>query len=160
MYLKVIISCFWLILCGVMLTSCATKNQSLKQNTSTSLQVLIKSPLLRINDAAFIHSDKNGILIQIYNLAQPILKLELKNKICVNSVCYERSNFNKKFFGYEYYERLIDEIISFSPIFNAKNKHQNNCGGFNQNIQNISYEICADKATFNTENVKIVLKKL
>lgn len=156
MYLKVIISCFCLVLCGVMLTSCASKN--LKSN-SASLQVLIKSPLLRINDAAFIHSGKNGILVQIYSLAQPVLKLELKNKICVNSVCYERLNFNKKFFGYEYYEHLIDEIISFSPIFNAKNKRQNNCGGFSQNIQNISYEICANKATFNAENVKIVLKK-
>ena len=156
MYLKVIISCFCLVLCGVMLTSCASKN--LKSN-SASLQILIKSPLLRINDAAFIHSGKNGVLVQIYSLAQPVLKLELKNKICVNSVCYERLNFNKKFFGYEYYERLIDEIISFSPIFNAKNKRENNCGGFSQNIQNISYEICANKATFNAENVKIVLKK-
>lgn len=157
MFLK-IISCLWLVACGVLLVSCATKTP--QQNALTSLQILIKSPLLRINDAGFANIGKKGISLEIYNLAQPILKLNLKEKICINNLCYDRLSFNKKFFGNAYYERLIDDIISFAPIFQAKNKSQNNCGGFSQNFKNIRYEVCENKSTFILENVKIVLKKL
>ena len=141
MFLK-IISCLWLVACVVLFVSCATKTP--QHNALTSLQILIKSPLLRINDAGFANIGKKGISLEIYNLAQPILRL----------------NFNKKFFGDAYYERLIDDIISFAPIFQAKNKSQNNCGGFSQNFKNIRYEVCENKSTFILENVKIVLKKI
>ena len=161
-YFKVILVSF---VFAIFITGCALKqgadNIKAQEQSSKSLQIFIKSPLIRINDAGFVHANKKGILVQVYSLAHPILQLALAQKICVNKACRARADFNKRFFGREYYNSLLDDIVLSKPIFNAKNLKANDCGGFSQKIEQISYEVCANKSTFSLANsVKISLTKI
>lgn len=136
--------------------SCASKNpeQNSKQYESKAVQMLIISPLVRINDAGFIHFNKNSLKVQIYSAGAGLFELKIGKKICINSTCYAPKDFNKKFLGEVYYENILADVIASKPLYNRK-VAQNDCGGFSQSFANISYEVCATKTTFKSKKAKI-----
>lgn len=138
--------------------SCASKNpaQTSQNESSKAARILIISPLVRINDAGFIHFNKNSAKVQIYSAGAGLFELKIAEKICVNSTCYERKDFNKKFLGDVYYEKILADVIAQKPLYNRK-VAQNDCGGFSQSFADISYEVCPAKTSFKSKKAKIEL---
>lgn len=147
---------FALVLSALVFSSCASKNpeQNSKQYESKAVQMLIISPLVRINDAGFIHFNKNDTKVQIYSAGTGLFELKIGKKICINSTCYVPKDFNKKFLGELYYENILADVIASKPLYNRK-VAQNDCGGFSQSFADISYEVCATKTTFKSKKAKI-----
>ncbi len=133
--------------------------------TPTSSQVFnltLISPMIKINDIVFLHKHKKGLNLQIYNTALNIANIKVYNKICINSACFEKTEFNKRFFLNSYYDDMFEDILLQKPIYNRKNLQKTECG-FNQNINNnlIQYEVCANNVKFiDTKNkIKIILRE-
>ena len=133
--------------------SCADKNPSI-QSKSQAVQMLIISPLVRINDSGFIHFEKNAIKIQVYGAGAGLFEMKISEQICINSACQKPETFNQKFFGDAYYSGLLADIISSKEIFSSKGS-PNECGGFSQKISNIEYEVCPTKTTFKNKKTRI-----
>lgn len=136
--------------------SCASKNpaQNSEQYESKAVQMLIISPLVRINDAGFIHFNKNALKVQIYSAGAGLFELKIAEKICINSTCYAPKDFNVKFLGDIYYENILADVIASKPLYNRK-PQPNLCGGFSQSFADISYEVCADRTSFKSKKAKI-----
>lgn len=130
---------------------------------SKSISLLIKSKILKVNDAGFIHFYKNYTNVQIYNSGKSVLNLNIKDKICINNACENKTEFNKKFFLNAHYEDLLEDILEARAIYDGKNLVKTNCG-FEQNLRNISveYKICGGKVRFTDQKngIKIVMKEL
>lgn len=120
-----------------------------------TLYILMKSDFLKVNNQAFLYKDKMGLEAEFYDLGRPFLKLQIGKKICINKNCYLKTSFNKKFFKAKYYPNLIEDIMTFKPIFSAKGYIGTNCG-FKQDLGNILYEVCGGKMKF--EDIKTGLK--
>lgn len=136
---------------------CANKNLAQNQKESKATQILIISPLARINDSGFIHFGKNSTLVQIYSAGAGLFELKIAEKICINGACSAPEVFNEKFFGTEYYGGILADIIASKPLFGAKTT-PNDCGGFSQKISDISYEVCENKTSFISKKAKIVFE--
>lgn len=136
---------------------------SIRPQISKPLKVTIISSMLKINDLGFLHRYKNYSELQVYASANPILKLKTGKKICVNSACYSAREFNSKFFGDEYYDDFLNDILLAKPIFDGLEIVKNECG-FYQNISKFSlrYSVCDDKITFfdDGKNIKIAIKEI
>lgn len=147
---------FAIIAFSLFFASCAQKNptQSSSQNESKAVQMLIISPLVRINDAGFIHFSKNNAKVQIYSAGAGLFELKIAEKICINSTCYAPKDFNVKFLGEVYYENILADVIASKPLYSRK-VEQNTCGGFSQSFADISYEVCATKTTFKSKKSRI-----
>ncbi|EPV4111125.1 hypothetical protein ACV52Z_001985 [Campylobacter coli] len=146
--------CFIFFLC-----SCSVKNQNF---SSQSLMVLIASPMIKINDAAFLKKENKALNLEVYKLGQAFFKLKIREDICLNSVCYSKMVFNQKFFKNAYYEDILKDILEAKPLWNGKNMQKTQCG-FNQNLNSanyeIFYEVCDNKISFvdRISRIKIVL---
>ncbi|ECQ7377327.1 hypothetical protein F0F11_04560 [Campylobacter coli] len=146
--------CFIFFLCA-----CSVKNQNF---SSQSLMVLIASPMIKINDAAFLKKENNALNLEVYKLGQAFFKLKIREDICLNSVCYSKMVFNQKFFKNAYYEDILKDILEAKPLWNGKNMQKTQCG-FNQNLNSanyeIFYEVCDNKISFvdRISRIKIVL---
>lgn len=149
---------FLLILATLFFSGCMLKNAP-KQ--STSVFFAINSPNLKINDAGFIHHYNNYTTLQIYNLGVSILKIDIKDKICINSVCINKREFNKKYLLNEHYDDFLNDIINQKAIYKKQNLKKTDCG-FKQIISKnyIKYELCNNKSVFeDTKNgIKIILR--
>ena len=133
--------------------ACANKNPS-AQSKSNAVQMLIISPLVRINDSGFIHFEKNAIKIQVYGAGAGLFEMKIADQICINSACQKAETFNQKFFGDAYYNELLADIISSKEIFSSKSV-PNQCGGFSQKFSAIEYEVCATKTSFKSKKARI-----
>lgn len=48
--------------------------------------VLIASPMIKINDTAFLKKENNALNLEVYKLGQAFFELKIKDKICINVV--------------------------------------------------------------------------
>lgn len=129
---------------------------------SKSINFTAISPLIKINDAGFLHKIFGGDKIELYKSGVLVLELVDKNgKICLNGACDDELIFNQKFFKNAYYKGLLSEILNFKHIFKGKNLTETNCG-FTQIFDGIKYEICGGMLNFkdSKNGVKIKLKEL
>lgn len=130
---------------------------------SENLSILIKSPLLKLNDFGFKISSKNETILQIYSTGQGVLKIKISDKICINQACMSDVEFNKKFLLNEHYEGFFNDLVNANPIYHKKELEKTNCG-FDQNISKIfvEYQICDRIIRFSDKKngVKIVIKRL
>ena len=129
--------------------------------SSNSFMVTIFSPAIKINDVGFLHKDNQSTNLQIYSSGVNTVNIKISNKICINSVCYKKDEFNEKFLGTLYYDEIFEQILDKQPIFNGKNLIKNECG-FNQEIKEIKYEICGKNMKFTNSKtrLKIIIKEL
>lgn len=141
------------------ITGCVTKSQI----STKAVYCVINSPLVKLNDAAFVRFRDDDIIVEIYNSGAGVLKFSIKDKICLNFVCKDKLKFNEMFFKNRHYEDLLSDILRKRPIFGAENLVKNGCG-FSQNLSKISiqYEVCDKKVKFidAKNNIKIILKEL
>ena len=127
---------------------------------------MIKNQNIKLNDTGFLYSNNDVKNLEVFKLTKKILHLKTqKNKICLNSKCYLKKDFNKYFFGSYYDENLIDDILSFKPIFNRENaKLQDECMVQKITSQgaDIDYKVCKNTLSFidnkhkNTIKIKIL----
>lgn len=118
--------------------------------------ILIKSKLFKANNQAFLYRDKKALKLEFYELAQPFLSLIIKDQICLNKNCYDKTSFNKNFFKASFYPELLEDILSFKPIFKAKSLAKTNCG-FKQSLKGIEYELCFNKLFFSLKKAKLII---
>lgn len=136
---------------------------SIKQipTESNSVFFTMNSPLLKLSDAGFIHHYNNYTTLQIYNSGVSLLKLDIKDKICINSACSDKKSFNEKYLLDAHYDELISDIINQRPIYEKQNLVKTDCG-FKQVISknSIKYELCNNKSIFKDakNNITIVLR--
>lgn len=149
---------FFLVLClAFAFISCASKStQPTKQSEAT--QMLIISPMARINDSGFIHFSKAAILLQIYSAGVSVLELKIADKICLNGACSQKSDFNQRFFGKVYYDKILEDIILSKPLAFGS-KLDNECGGFSQKGADFDYEVCENYTIFKNARTKIRFSK-
>lgn len=124
-----------------LLQSCAIKQPVI---ATKSVQVVLKTPMLRYFDVGFVNYLKNAINIELYNVSVPILELFVGKKTCINKICYDKTQFNIQFLGYKYYPDFLSDVFLKKPIYNAKNLI-NTQGGFKQSLHvdgvMIEYEV-------------------
>ncbi|WP_337213388.1 hypothetical protein [Campylobacter molothri] len=148
---------FFLIL--LFFNACAIKNQN---NFSQSIAITINSPFLKMSDFGFLIKENQALNLQVYHLGQAFFNLKIKDKICLNSVCYDKRVFNKKFFKNEYYDDILSDILNAKPLWQGK-KIQKTTDGFKQNLKaknfEIFYEVSKNKIIFfdKVSRIKIIL---
>ncbi|WP_228026626.1 MULTISPECIES: hypothetical protein [Campylobacter] len=156
---KIYLKFLFLSIFCIVFFGCATLNPQ----RSDALQVTIISPMLKINDTGFLHAYKNSLNLQIYSIGVNSANIKINSQICVNRACYDKLEFNRKFFLQEHYENFLSDILQKKHIYNSKGVIQTSCG-FDQNISNnsIKYEVCDNYVKFiDTQNkVKIIIKEL
>ncbi len=164
--MKRFLRAFLALFLALFLNSCASKNENFaSQSTSQSVLVLISTKDLKINDAGFLKQKKGEMSLEIYKFAKPFFELKISDKICLNSICYNQKDFNKKFLKNAYYEGFLEDILRARPLYNAKNLEKKNCG-FLQKLKSsfyeISYEVCGDKTSFfdASSGTQIILRKI
>lgn len=101
---------------------------------SMSVYVLIKTPTVRILDFAFIKVHKDRTRLHVLNAGQTVLDISLNESICLNGPCYDRSSFNRRFFGRTHYTTLLDDILYSRPIYNKQNLKKTE-QGFTQKLK-------------------------
>ena len=146
--------CFVFFLCA-----CGVKNQNF---SSQSLMVLIISPMIKVNDAAFLKKENNALNLEVYKLGQAFFELKIKDKICINAVCYDKKVFNQKFFKNVYYDDILSDILKANTLWQGRNLEKTDCG-FEQNLKaknyEIFYQVCDNKVSFfdKISHTKIIL---
>lgn len=142
------------------LTGCAFSSKPQKSKT---YQTTILSPILKINDVGFLHEYKNSINLQIYSSGINSANIKIGEKICINTACFNKKDFNEKFFLNSHYNDIFSDILRGAPIYDGINLKQTSCG-YEQNIRKdiIEYKICNNKIEFNDRQnrIKIILKEL
>lgn len=145
---------------AILFAGCATTQTPIK---STTYNVTLRSAMIKINDVGFLHEYKNSKNLQIYNSGVNTANIKIGEKICVNRVCFSKSEFNQKFFGKPHYDDIFIDIITAKPIYNGQSVITTTCG-YEQTISKIlvTYEVCNNDVRFVDEQnrVKITLKEL
>lgn len=142
------------------LTACAINSPS----QSRAVQLSISSPLLKYNDIAFIKQSGKNFTLELYSSGVPVESIKSKGgQICMKMLCVDALEFNRRFFGAEYYADLLFDVLFKKALFNAQNLSQDD-EGFYQNISKFSirYKFNKDKTSFFAEKnrTKIVIKEL
>lgn len=145
---------------ALILAGCAIKSQP---QTSKSAHLLLKTPMVRMADFAFIKHFANYTRLHVLSAGRVVLDMRLGDEICLNGPCYKRVQFNNRFFGHPHYPKLLDDIASASPIYDGKG-YSKTSDGFVQKIDmdgsKISYEVTKELVRFedSTQNIKIQIK--
>jgi len=108
--------------------------------SSKAYQVVIKNSTLALNDTGFIKRDDKRFNLQLFSAGSLILDLVIKKDVCLDYVCLNKEEFNRKFFGFRHYENFINDLFEFKPLYNKRNlkEFQN---GFSQNLVSKNYDI-------------------
>jgi hypothetical protein len=119
--------------------------------------------MIRMADFAFIKQHTNYTRLHVLNAGQVALDVRLGEDLCFNGPCYERTQFNQRFFGRMHYPTILDDILSAKPIYNGKASIETE-DGFTQTIviegSNINYEVSDGVVRFEDRehNIKIVIQ--
>ncbi|EAJ4767347.1 hypothetical protein D3583_09455, partial [Campylobacter jejuni] len=104
----------------------------------------------------------NALNLEVYKLGQAFFELKIKDKICINAVCYDKKVFNQKFFKNVYYDDILSDILKANALWQGKNLEKTDCG-FEQNLKaknyEIFYQVCDNKVSFfdKISHTKIIL---
>jgi hypothetical protein len=140
-----------------LLAGCAHKTP----RETKPLNFIVISPLIKLNDAGFIHNFKNTKQIDLYSSGISLAKITIKkDQICLNNACDNELIFNKKFFAHTHHNGFFANLIDKKPIYNGANLEKTKCG-FTQNLDELHYEICDGNVKFHDEKrrVKIIIKE-
>lgn len=147
---------FWFYFIVLFFSACTTKNHS-----TQTMQILLVSPMIKINDAAFLKKESFGLNLQIYKLGKAFVTLKIRDKICLGGVCYQKQIFNEKFFKNAHYDAFLSDILNSKPLYAGKNLQKNECG-FYQKLESkdymIFYEVCGENVRFEDRISKVKLQ--
>lgn len=155
--LHVTIFALSIILCG-----CSVKQEI---HSSKPYLITIKTPQMAFSDAGFLNQGNNYTQLQIFSAGTLLLNLEMSESVCLDGSCLNKLSFNKRFFGTEHYESILNDIVHKKPLFNGVN-YLKTATGFSQEIDSkeasIVYKVEGDIRFFkDTKNgVLIRLKPL
>ena len=142
---------------SIIFSGCVLKEVKLE---SHSAKVIIRSPMVRIADFAFLSQTHNQIDIQIYNISKVQLSLSIGEQICINKFCYEKLEFNREFFKNEYDEHMLESIILGQPILGKHNFEQKDDGFIQHfNDKQIIYEVNKNNIIFKDKVVLIKIER-
>ncbi len=132
----------------LLFTGCSVKRDIKK---SESYIVAIKMKNLRFDDMGFLKYGDNYTELQLFDLSSLVLDLRISDDICINSHCFTKDEFNKRFLTPLYPKDLLENILNKKPIFD-KADFKKSGTGFIQNINkkniHIKYIISGDKIYF------------
>ncbi|NLK65863.1 MAG: hypothetical protein GX282_00060 [Campylobacteraceae bacterium] len=145
------------ILVGILFFGCSTK----EIEPPKAVHFTMLSPSLKISDAGFVRFKPNWTELQIYSSGVSLLEVSIKDRICYNGACKDELEFNKEFFKRAQYRGFFSDILKKKPIFNAQSLVKTPCG-FDQNLTNITYQVCNNVMRYNDskEKIKIIIKEL
>ncbi|QKF63955.1 hypothetical protein [Campylobacter corcagiensis] len=146
-----------MLFCAALLVGCATTGLA----PTKALNFTMISPDFKISDAGFLKTSSNSTNLQVYSSGMSLLDVNIKDKVCYNSVCKEELEFNQNFFKREHYRGFFKDLLTKKPIYESRNLVKTSCG-FDQNLTNLSYQICDNTMSFkDTKNgVKIIIREL
>ena len=106
-----------ILLLALFLSSCA--NKGFKGAENQSVAVLLRLDGLRLNELGFLYSKPTRL--ELYKLGKPLLRLLVReDKICLQGACFDKLEFNKRYFKNAYYEDFLEDILLFKPIFSGQ----------------------------------------
>ncbi len=119
------------------ITGCAIKPHI---NFSQPYKIIIKTKNIAIADSGFVRKAQGYKSIEIFSAGVLALHVELSKLACLNDSCTTREDFNRRFFGYKHYAKILDDILDKQPIYGGVNKIKIKYG-FEQNIKTNRYDI-------------------
>jgi len=141
-----------------LLAGCSIKREIYK---SQSYTVTIKMKNLAFNDTGFLKYGDNFIELQLFDLSNLVLDMKIDDEICLNSHCFAKSEFNKRFLNTLYPKNFLKNVLQKKPIFNGEGYIKNK-NGFLQIIKRkniyIKYIISSDKLYFKDFSNHILIK--
>lgn len=142
----------------LLFAGCAIKRDIQK---SQSYVVAIKMKNIVFNDTGFLKYGKNFTELQLFDLANLVMDLKIDNNICLNSHCFGKEEFNRRFLSISYPKDLLEKVLRKKPIF-EKMGYRKTKSGFSQIIKRknlyIKYIISSDKLYFKDFSHHILIK--
>jgi len=142
---------------SLFIAACAFK----KPEKSEAVSLIINAAPIKLSAEGFLYESKNLTGLEAYSLAKAIFALKITDKICLNQACYDKKSFNERFFKVSHYDDFLSDILSFKPIYHARNLKKTKCG-FEQNLNAINYEIfyriCNEELKFRDFKNQILIK--
>jgi len=146
---------FLLFIIFLFFSACSTK----QYEKSRSATIVFKTDSLRFYDVGFIKQTKNTTDVELFEVGQVVLKIEMKDDICINSLCYNDDKFYKEYFKKNYPQSTLKNIFMGKDIFDGKNKTRNE-NGFTQKIESIFYSVSSKQILFKDKPILIKIKNL
>lgn len=142
---------------AIFLTGCATNSPT----PPKALNFTMISPDFKISDAGFLKNSTNSTNLQVYSSGVSLLDVNIKDRVCYNSVCKDELEFNKSFFKRVHYKGFFRNMLTKQPIYDGQNLVKSECG-FDQNLTNLTYQICGNKTYFKDDRngIKIIIREI
>ena len=109
-------------------------------NFSQTYKIIIKTKNIAIADSGFVRKAQDYKSIEIFSAGVLALHVELAKLACLNGSCTTRDDFNRRFFGYKHYDKILDDILDKKAIYSGVDKIKTK-DGFMQNIKTDRYDI-------------------
>lgn len=128
-----------------------------------SKKIVFKTKAFKFADSGFIENRYQKTYLQIYQVATPLLTIEIDKKyIYLNDKSFNKSNFNHLILSDFYEDTTLESILNGRDILNAKNKRFTQ-EGFEQIINDgekfdIIYRVSPKKIYFKDRKSKILIK--
>ncbi len=101
---------------------------------SKSYSVVIKLKGLRFGDVGFLRYGNGDYTdLELFDAGNLVLKIEADKNICVNSHCFGKSEFNRRFLSKEYPKDFFVNVLRKRVIF-QKRGYKKRKNGFIQRI--------------------------
>jgi len=146
-------------LCMLLLFSGCSVKQTI--HTSEPYLITIKTPQMAFSDTGFLNQGTNYMQLQIFSAGRVLLNLEMGETICLDGSCLDKKAFNKRFFGAEHYETLLQDIVMKKPLFEGMHSVQT-ASGFSQEIDakdaSIVYRVEGDTRYFKDSKNGVLIR--
>ena len=123
--------------------------------------IIFKTAKFKFAGSGFIEQKGENIVIKGYSAAQPLFKIVLAKRVCVNKKCLSYKLFNRLYLSSFYPPHLLKDIFLRRVIFNGLNKEDTK-DGFEQKIVrkhlDIIYRISSKEIYFKDRKNHILIK--
>ena len=142
----------------ILLSGCSVKQSIM---LSQPYLITIKTPQMALSDTGFLNQGKAYTQLQIFNAGSVLFNLEMGDTICLDGRCFEKEDFNRRFFGTEHYATLMEDIVLKKALYEGKN-HVSLPLGFTQKIElptaHIEYRVEGDMRYFKDSKNGILIR--
>ena len=141
----------------LLLSACSIKTY---EQTQSKL-LIIKSPLLKFADLAYIRNSDDAIELELFVAGKAVKTISINHLICVDEGCMSKAAFNERYLNAAYPSDILQNILLAKPIYKAQNKVQTE-DGFIQKIQtndvDIKYKVTSKETFFKDKHKHIIIK--
>lgn len=121
----------------------------------------VKTLKLKYADSGFLKTYPQKIKIELYNAGSPILTMQIDKKICINTICYDKLQFNSEFLGDIHYNNILKDIMLFQPIYQSEALRKEKKGFSQSLLRNngvIFYRVTSTDVTFRDKKHGVYIK--